>query len=309
MKPLLRVLLPLLLVAAALLGIWLPFRSRTDALTLRVERARLKREFVERSLAARALAADRQREAAEESRALLRWYVEELQGIRNRHPRSAAEPSLAAALAQRPKATAEERQTLEEFYRYTDERWQALRSGRYDPLLVAGAGGLRFDLIAIQPGKSPVTQEAGVRIDFALWGAPRRTERETLAGGKSTERAATVASFRRLDLHFVDGEGRPYGEMSGTGEPYLKLADPERFVEDFPPGILFGTWWVDPFPREAARVKLGLEVQVPGTAPTAAAATFALELPVADAWKLPPGVPFRGETRTDPSLAPAPRKR
>jgi hypothetical protein len=309
MRPLLRVLLPVLLVAAVFLGTWLPFRSRTDALELRAERARLKREFVERALPARVLAADRQREAAEESRALLRWYFEELQGIRNRHPRSASEPSLAALLAQRPKATAEERQTLEEFYRYADERWQALRAGRYDPLLVAGAGGLRLDLISIQPGKSPATQEPGVRIDFALWGAPRRTERESLAGGRATERAGLSASFRHLGLHFVDGEGRPYGEMSGSGEPYLKLTDPERFVEDFPPGVLFGTWWVDPFPREAARVRVTLDVQVAGTAPTAASASLAFELPVAEAWKLPPGVPFRGETRTDPSLAPARERR
>jgi hypothetical protein len=93
--------------------------------------------------------------------------------------------------------------------------------------------------------------------------------------------------------------------MSGTGEPYLKLADPERFAEDFPPGILFGTWWVDPFPREAARVKLALDVQVPGTGPAAATASLALELPVAEAWKLAPGVPFRGEARIDPSLPPA----
>ncbi len=309
MRPLLRVLLALLLAGAALLGIWLSFRSRADVLGLRAERARLKREFVERALPARALAADRQREAADESRALLRWYFEELQGIRNRHPRSMAEPSLAALQEARPKATEAERQTLAEFYRYADERWQALRAGRYDPLLVAGAGGLRLDLLAIQPGKSPATGEPGVRIDFALWGAPRRSERETLPGGKPTERAALVASLRQFVLHFVDGEGKPYGEMTGSGEPYLKLSDPERFIEDFPPGILFGTWWVEPFPREAARVKLTLEVQVPGTAAAATAASLALELPVADAWKLPPGVSFHGETRIDESLAPAAGKR
>jgi hypothetical protein len=305
MKPLLRVLVPLLLVAGALLGIWLPFRARTEALSLRAERSRLKREFVERALPARALAPERKREAAEESRALLRWYFDELQALRNRHPRASAEPSLAALLEQRPKATAAERQTLEEFFRYADERWQALRAGRYDPLLVAGASGLRLDLIAIEPGTSPVTQERGIRIDFALWGAPRRTEREASPGGKGAERVATAASFRQLILQFLDGEGRPYGEMSGSGEPYLKLADPERFVEDFPPGILFGTWWVEPFPREAARVKVGVEVQVTGNAATAVPGSMAFELPVADSWKLAPGVPFRGEARTDPSLAPA----
>jgi hypothetical protein len=305
MRTLLRVLIPLVLAAAALLGVWLPYRAKTDALALGAERARLKREMVERALPARGLAAGRPREAVEESRALLRWYFEELQAIRNRHPRLASEPSLAALLEQRPRASAEERQTLEEFFRYAEERWQALRTGRYDPIQVSGAGGLRLDLISLQPGKSPVTQEPGVRIDFALWGAPRRTERESQAGGRVTERSAAAATFRQLALRFVDGEGKPWGEMTGSGEPYLKLSDPERFVADFPPGILFGSWWVDPFPREAARVELGLEVQVPGNAAAAAGGRLAFDLPVAEAWKLAPGVPFRGEARTDPSLPPA----
>src|SRR5512147_116091 len=133
MKPLLRVVIPLLVAAAVLLGIWLPFRAKTDVLTFRVERSQLKREFVERALPARALAVDRQREAAEESRALLRWYLEELQGLRNRHPRVPGNQTLAALLEQRPKATPAERQTLQEFFGYADERWQALRAGRYDP--------------------------------------------------------------------------------------------------------------------------------------------------------------------------------
>jgi len=307
MRSLLRVLVPLLLAAAALLALWTSCRARTEALSQKAERARVKREFVERALVARALAAERQKEAAEESRSLLRWYAEEIQAVHNRHPRERREPSLAALLEQRPKATAAERETLSEFFQYAADRWQGLRAGRHDPLQVAGAAGLRLDLLAVQAGQNPATRERGVRIDFALWGAPRRTDREPSPGGHGPERSALAASFQRLTLRFTDADGKPYGEMSGSGEPYLKLAEPERFVEDFPPGLLFGTWWLEPFPREAARLAASLQLSITGAGAAALPASFAFDLPVAEDWKLPPGQAFQGEKREDPSLAPAPR--
>jgi len=307
MRTLLRVLVPLVLAGAALLALWSSCRARTEALSLRAERSRVKREFVERALVARALAADRQKEAAEESRALLRWYTQELQVVHNRHPREWREPSLAALLEQRPKATAAERETLSEFFQYASDRWQGLRAGRLDPLQVAGSGGLRLDVLAVQAGQNPATKERGVRIDFALWGAPRRTDRDAQPGGHGPERAALVASFQRLTLRFTDADGKPYGEMSGSGEPYLKLAEPERFVEDFPPGLLFASWWLEPFPREAARLDASLQVSVTGAGAAALPASFSFDLPVAEEWKLAPGQAFQGEKREDPSLPPAPR--
>jgi len=307
---LLRVLVPLVIAVGVLLAAWLSFRTRSEQLSVRAERAALKREFVERALPARALAVERPREAGEEARTLFRWYFDELQAMRNRHPGAAPEPSLVALLAQRPKATPSDRQTLEEFYRFAEERFGAMRAGRYDPLRVAGGGGLRLDLLGVEPGNHPAGPGRGLRIDFALWGVPRRSEREAQPGGRGgVERAALVASFRRLTLHLVGGDGKPYGEMSSSGEPYLKLADPERLLEDFPPGILFGTWWVEPFPREAARVKLALEVQVPGSAAVSSDACFSCDVPVAEEWKLAPGVPFQAQTRVDPSLPPARDKR
>jgi hypothetical protein len=300
MRTLLRTAAPLVLAAAALLALWLAFRSRSDALGLVAERARLKREFVERSLPARSLAEARHVEAAEEARLLLRWYADELDRLQKLHPRI---PMGAAPEAVRAGSSAEARQTAEEFARYAGERWQALRAGRHDPLFLAGAGGLRLDVLAIEAGRHPASGARGVRIDFALWGVPRRTERGIGTGGRG-ERSALAASLPRLTLKFADAAGKPCAEMSGSGEPYLALADPERFVEDFPPGILFGTWWLEAFPREAARVSLALQATVPGVGPGSASATLGFDAPVAEDWKVKPGEVFGGAVREDPSLAP-----
>ena len=300
MRSLLRVLVPLLLAGAALLALWTSSRARTEALSLRAERARVKREFVERALVARALAADRPKEAAEESRALLRWYAEELQVAHNRHPRQPRETTLAALQEQRPKATAAERETLAEFFQYAADRWQGLRAGRLDPLQVAGASGLRLDVLAVQAGQNPASKERGVRIDFALWGAPRRTDRDLQPGGHAVERSAISASFQRLTLRFTDGDGKPYGEMAGSGEPYLKLADPERFVEDFPPAILFGTYWLELLPREPSTLEFELAASIRGAGGRERPALLSVSLPIEEGWRLPPGVDFKGEVRIAP---------
>ena len=78
--------------------------------------------------------------------------------------------------------------------------------------------------------------------------------------------------------------------MSGSGEPYMVLKDPERFSGELPPGIALGTWWVDPFPREAARVEVSVSLQVQGmTSAALSRRRSGWELPVPEEWELRPG--------------------
>jgi hypothetical protein len=159
----------------------------------------------------------------------------------------------------------------------------------------AQAAGLRLDLVSVDAGASPDGGPA-LRIDFALWGAPRLVERER-TGDKTVTRTFVPVSLKKLSFRFLDPAGKLYAEMSGPGEPYQKLVDPERFVDDFPPGVLFGTWWVELLPREAATMEMDVEVDVRGATGTGRPATFKLALPVAEGWKLPPGATFQAEVR------------
>jgi len=301
MKPL-RVLLPLAVLAVAGGFLYSTLRSRSAADAFRLERAQLKRELVERASVLRQLPASRAREAREEARALLRWYFDELSAMRGRHPSYRPEPQ-----GDRLRAKEGDREGAQEWQRYAEERFRALREGTYDPVLTSADQGLRLDLLAVEAGENPATRERAVRIDFALWGAPRRVEREPAAGGSRTSlRVVVPATFRQISFRFSDAAGKPYGEMTGPGEPYLKLADPERFVEDFPPGLVLGTWWVDLFPREAARVEIGVAAQVHGMTAAEVAASFRLEAPVQEAWKIREGEAYRAQTRVEaPATPPA----
>lgn len=305
MKKLLAIAVPAGLAILALTFILSTLRGRADAEASRLERARLKREFDERAAVLRALPPERPAEWQGEVVALARWYHDELQAIRNRYPGVEPAPGALAAAddEKKGKLGEKERAVIADFQKYADGRAKLLRDGAYGAVASATASGLRLDLVTVDTGAGP-EGAPGLRVDFALWGAPRYLERER-TGDKTLTRTVTPVAFKRLTVQFLDEKGKPYGEMSGGGEPYQKLVDPERFVEDFPPGVLFGTWWLELLPREAATAQLSLEVDVRGASGAVRPATFALTLPVPETWKIPPGATYQAEVRE--AAAPAPR--
>jgi hypothetical protein len=301
MKKLLAVALPAGL--AVLLAVWATgtFRTRGEAYEARLERCRLKRDFAERAALARAIPPDRITEWRDEAMSLARWYFEEITAIRNRHPTEPARPAAAEPEREGKGGKAERDRALrEEFQRYAEGRFALLKEGRYAALRSAADAGLRLDLLAVEKGASPEGGAPQLRIDVALWGAPRYVERER-AGERVATRNVVPVSFKTLVFRFLDGSGKQVAEMSGGGEPYYKLADPERFVEDFPPGVLFGSYWVDFFPREAASVEIEFDASARGASGAERPASFKIAVPIADDWKIPPGATYQAEIRQVPA--------
>ncbi len=295
MRKLLVVALPVGLAVLAGILLFNTSRSLGETSDARLARARLKRDFTERAQAVRSIPAPAEWQG--EVAALSRWYFDELASIRNRHPGEAPRPNgvQAAEDEKKGKAKKGEREAIADFQAYADGRLALLREARYAPIASAFAEGLRLDLVAVEPGAAPGTGP-GLRVDFALWGAPRYLERER-SGDKTVTRTVVPVAFKRIAFQFLDAAGKPYGEMSGGGEPYQKLVDPERFADDFPPGVLFGTWWVELFPREGATVNLEIAADLRGPSGAVRPAAFVFKLPVPEQWKLPPGAAFQAEVR------------
>ncbi|HSN91328.1 MAG TPA: hypothetical protein VLS93_08865 [Anaeromyxobacteraceae bacterium] len=298
MKKLLLVALPAGLLVLAAVQVLNAFRERGDAYAALEERSRLKRDYAERAALGRGIPADRPAEWRDEVQALSRWYFDELVAVRNRHPRDPVRPSGLEAAQNEGKKKPSEAQVaaVKEFQAYADGRLALLKEGRYAPVASAVEQGLRLDLLAVEPGPAPEGGGPGLRIDFALWGAPRIAERERERDRVVTRNVVPVV-FRRIAFQFVDEKGKPWGEMTGPGEPYMKLADPERFSDDFPPGILFGTWWVELFPREAVNVQVEVETAGRGASGMERPLLFKLAVPVPDGWKIPPGATYQGQIR------------
>ena len=297
MRKLLVVALPVGLAVLAAILLFTTSRSHAETSEARLARARLKRDFTERAQAIRAIPPDRPAEWQAEVAALSRWYFDELGTIRNRHPGEAPRPTgvQAAEAEKKGKLKKEEREAIADFQAYAEGRLALLREAKYAPAASALSEGLRLDLVAVEPGPAP-GGGPGLRVDFALWGAPRYLERER-SGDRSVTRNVVPVAFKRIAFQFLDAAGKPYGEMSGGGEPYQKLVDPERFVDDFPPGVLFGTWWVELFPREATTVNFEVAADLRGPSGAVRPASFLFKLPVPERWKLPPGAAFQAEVR------------
>jgi hypothetical protein len=298
MKRLLFVALPAGLVLLASIFILNAWRSRGEGFEARLERARIKREFVERSAAARSMATQPPETWREESAALLRWYLEAGAALRNRFPGEPPRQNAVAAAAEEKKGKLadKERGAIAEFQQYADGRVALVKAGRYAPVASAVAEGLRLDLLAVETGPNPDGGGPGLRIDFALWGVPRTLERDG-SGEKATSRAVLGVSLRQLGIRFVDAKGQLFGGMQGGGEPAIKLADPERFTDDLPPSVLFGTWWLELLPRGPATLELELTAGLRGASGRDRPAVFTVALPIDEAWRLPPGVEFKAETR------------
>jgi hypothetical protein len=295
----LRVVLPLALGGAVLLLALSRLGPRGGDEAYVVEHQALQREMLERSAVARGLAGA---PGVEEAREVMRWWVDAFAAIQNRHPGAHAQ--------ERPAASAEKKGDEAEFRRYAQERLDALRAG-YAPVLSASEQGMRLDLLSIHAAEHPQSRARALRVDFALWGAPRRLERESAGasgGARAQARVVVPVAFRQLAFRFVDAAGKTYGESSGPGDPYLALRDPDRFGDALPPGIIFGTWWLDPFPREAARVEMTVALQAQGTSSAALSPTFHWDVPVAEEWKLRPGEVFHAETREAPPEAAPPAR-
>jgi hypothetical protein len=296
MKPAVGVVAALIVALIGLVALSNSWRRHTQSEEARLERVERKRQFLERSAVARQFGADRAKDWLAEEQALARWYFDELASIQARHPEDRRAP--ATVEEKDPKRRAE----LQEWQKYVGERLIMLREGKYQPRWSSADQGLHLDLLAVNAGKSPASGEPGLQIDFALWGAPRRVDREPVPGTSRTATRVTVPlAFRQLSFQILDAQGKPHAEMVGSGEPYQKVVDPERFEEDFPPGVLFGTWWIERFPREAARAVFQLSVEARGISGVSLPANYRIELPVEESWKIGPGESYQAETRFAPS--------
>ncbi|MGB8931468.1 MAG: hypothetical protein WCC48_09515 [Anaeromyxobacteraceae bacterium] len=298
MKKILFVALPAGLAILAAVLLFSAFRERGDASAAQLERAQLKREFVERAAVGRALPPERIDEWRDEAAALFRWYLQESSAIRNRHPNVPPAPNgIVAATAERKgKLSDKERAGYAEWQKLAENRFGLVKEARYAPLFTSTAEGMRLDILAIETGSHPAGGDKALHIDFALWGAPRRVEKQT-DGDVTTTKVLLPVVFKQIAFRMLDETGKLYGEMNGPGEPYQKLADPERWVEDFPPAVVFGTWWVDLLPREAATMEMDLQISLHAANGNERTGIFKFTLPVREEWRVAVGAAYEAQTR------------
>lgn len=298
MNPLLRIVLLAGLVLAALVyGIG----AHTDAVkTLEFDLAkeRLRAAFTERAAYTRSLS-DTER-WANELVSVSRWYESEWTDLLNRHPERRAEADVLATMEAQVAAGQMPKQELEnrrEWYDATKSIHSLITSGRYTPIASAISNGVRLDIVGLS--RATYAGRERMRLDVALWGAPRRELVQKNDTGATLKRQLDFA-FTKLGLEFIDEKSKLIGG-GDTGAPTLVVDYPERWIPQFPPMAVLGTYWIDAFPENAATVDIRIagDIRSPTAAPIPV--SFEWKLPVRASWKVGAGETFEGEERLLPA--------
>ncbi|RMG19177.1 MAG: hypothetical protein D6729_05895 [Deltaproteobacteria bacterium] len=286
MKSLVKTLL-LLLVLLAVGGAGLWYYNKTQAEQAREEAlAKLQQQWTERLGQLRGIS-DPER-YKDELRAQLKWYFGELQALNNRFPELADLDRAWKEIEENVRTgriPANKVPEYEEFFKYVKDVYQRMERGEFTPLITATSENLHLDFYRIERVNEGGKQR--LRMDFVLWGAPRRLI-EKRQGAVTTKRVTVPLNFQRMFFQFLTEEGKVHGEMSATGPaaaPYMKIDYPERWIAEFPPQALLGTWYVDLFPEEAARVIWEISISGRTDAGNDYTANYHWEFDVPEAWK------------------------
>jgi hypothetical protein len=188
------------------------------------------------------------------------------------------------------------------FYEYTRKVFDAMRTGKYQPVWTATDQGMRLDVLS-----SDVVMVLGqpqVRLQLVLWGAQRQ-----LTDDGKTRRMLTSASFKTRWVLRGEKE-RLVGEME-AGDPSMKIDFPERFIAEFPPQMVLGHYDMDLVPATVSKMDITFTVGSRSPSGGDALATYNWKLDVPADWKLRPDEEWKGATvseRPEEEIDPSKKK-
>lgn len=285
MKPLLKTLFVLFLASAAGgVAIWY-YTTSTTQVAYDKAITQLQQQWTERL--GRIRGVEDPELYQDEVRAGLKWYFSELQKVHNRFPDLKNLDRAWTEIEEQHRAghiPSNKMETYEEFFQLVKAAYELLERGEYAPKINAMSSSLHLDIYSIE--RDQIEGVPRLKIDFMLWGAPRRIKVKTLEGGTKVKKVVVPLRFSRMFFQFINESGKVHGEMMGnTGEPTIKIIHPERWIREFPAQAVLGTWWVELFPPEAHSVvwEIGLSGRTDAGNPIEA--LFKWEFPVPEAWK------------------------
>jgi hypothetical protein len=164
------------------------------------------------------------------------------------------------------RAAREERATL------TNQLFEELSQGKYQPLYSNADKSFRFDITQIQA-------DTHVKISFVHWGARTAVNYKTVA--------ANIQTDNKRDKH----------QMIAENQAPTLVFEPEHWLKEFIPDVQIGYYEFPKFPSEAKTVDLQFDFELitPGGTALPVSAHFA-SIPVGDTWKVATGEKWEEQT-------------
>ncbi len=272
------------------------FQKRVVSYEHQLELEKIRREFLERSFLALSMSnADHYRF---ESKQLWKWYFGELDKHYQEFTKYKNEDLFLSELEEKKrvkKVTENEIAQYEKRFEATKKFWNLVKQGRYEPIFTAAENGLRFDIYDLQ-----FTEDIERRawVYFALYGAQRKWIEEP--GPIKVSRLVVNASFQEILFKGKNANGKLIGEMRSLGNPFM-VDHPERYIADFPSGVVLGSYSFPAVPSEAVNGEISMKVLTRSVLTgEEAVGNFLWSFPVDIRWRLPEGAVWEGakeETR------------
>ncbi len=286
MKQLISTLIVLSLIGGAGLCYMNHYQTTSRARAYEENLNELQRQFSERLGTVRAI--DDVAQYEREISTLLSWYFAEIQKLRNQFPgHGDPERVLEEFEAERAAGnlSQEEFEQYMDHYQYVKWNFDQLEAGEYGLVVSGYSANLRFDIHAFERDRYQNQQQ--LRADFILWGAPRNIEDRRDRVGVTVRTVTVPVRFTRLFFQFLNEKGHIHGEMSGfSGEPYLRIVHPERWIPEFPPMAVLGRYWIELFPDEAEQFVWQLDIESTTTSGARVTANYEWHLEVPRSWQI-----------------------
>ena len=187
-----------------------------------------------------------------------------------------------AAMIEKGHMTQSQQGAREERIALSLDLMDKMKSGQYRPLYTSADKGFRFDIWDIKPVKSGV--ETFLQFSYAHWGAFGPVNYDMIIGNIRAEQE----EGKPVEVPQIVGEGQP---------PYLQVK-PDRWVQEFPPGVEVGYYTLPTFPQQALGLTLSFQfgIRTVGGSTLYADIKFP-EMEIPDAWKIGSDQKWNGRER------------
>ncbi|MEW5849685.1 MAG: hypothetical protein AB2A00_12780 [Myxococcota bacterium] len=177
--------------------------------------------------------------------------------------------------------------------------WEKFLTDNYKPVMTSADKSLRVDIYNVEKKAVDGQDKLIVHVAY-IGGTPDKS-----MGFGGIEMQIPLAdddatAKKRAKGELKDNKQERKATVSGGGEPNTLILEPEKWVEDFPPGIVIGYYDFPLFPAEAKSMELTMDFEFknPGGGRVANAVKFK-PMELKPEWKLPEGSSFEADEQTE----------
>lgn len=178
--------------------------------------------------------------------------------------------------------------------------WEHLLKGDYKPVAVGRDKSLRMDIYDISKKAADGEDKLFINVLFLGLVPDKSMSYGAIAMDIPLEDDEVTAKKRKAG-QLKDNKAERKAQVNGGGEPNTMVPEPDKWVEDFPPGMGIGFYNFPMFPGEAKSLDLSFTFDVKNPGGGHIENNLKYKLPIKPEWKLPHGANYGADEQAETS--------